>query len=228
MPSLRTVSQMSDVSLDTLQLDTPRLILRVPRLADLDSFAALMADEETARFLGGVAPREMTWRFLMTMIGAWHATGISMFSVFEKATGRWVGRLGPWRPEGWPGAEVGWAIVRDCGAAAMQPKAQRPRWPSRSIGSDGPTSFTPSRRTTAHRNRSCASSGLGIGDPGACRRRSRTLPWRSGVRRARSGARDSGGDRLRAKPWELAWDLVFGSPLELGTWRLGFGAILLT
>ena len=105
---------MSDSSLDTLQLETPRLILRVPRLADLDAFAALMADEENARFIGGVAPREVTWRGLMTMIGAWHATGVSMFSVFEKATGRWVGRLGPWQPEGWPGAEVGWAIVRDC------------------------------------------------------------------------------------------------------------------
>jgi RimJ/RimL family protein N-acetyltransferase len=40
---------MSDSSLDTLQLETPRLILRVPRLSDLDSFAALMADEEAAR-----------------------------------------------------------------------------------------------------------------------------------------------------------------------------------
>jgi RimJ/RimL family protein N-acetyltransferase len=36
-----------------------------------------------------------------------------MFSVLEKDTGRWVGRVGPWFPEGWPGAEVGWAIVRD-------------------------------------------------------------------------------------------------------------------
>jgi RimJ/RimL family protein N-acetyltransferase len=50
----------------------------------------------------------------MTMIGAWHADGFAMFSVYEKATGRWVGRLGPWQPEGWPGTEVGWAIVRDC------------------------------------------------------------------------------------------------------------------
>ena len=90
------------------------LILRVPRLADLDPFAAMMADEETTRFIGGVAAREMTWRVLMSMIGAWHATGVSMFSVIEKSTGRWVGRLGPWMPEGWPGTEVGWAIVRDC------------------------------------------------------------------------------------------------------------------
>ena len=37
-----------------------------------------------------------------------------MFSVIEKSSGRWVGRLGPWMPEGWPGPEVGWAIVRDC------------------------------------------------------------------------------------------------------------------
>jgi RimJ/RimL family protein N-acetyltransferase len=24
-----------------------------------------------------------------------------------------VGRLGPWQPDGWPGPEVGWAIVRE-------------------------------------------------------------------------------------------------------------------
>lgn len=105
---------MPDFSLDTLQLETPRLILRMPRLADLDSWAAMMADEEAARFIGGVTSRELTWRSLMTMIGAWHATGVSMFSVVEKASGRWVGRLGPWMPEGWPGTEIGWAIVRDC------------------------------------------------------------------------------------------------------------------
>ncbi len=51
---------------------------------------------------------------LMTMIGAWHAYGFAMFSVIEKDTGRWVGRLGPWMPEGWPGPEVGWGIIRDC------------------------------------------------------------------------------------------------------------------
>ena len=39
-----------------------------------------------------------------------------MFSVIEKSTGRWVGRLAPWTPDGWPGTEVGWGIARDrCG-----------------------------------------------------------------------------------------------------------------
>ena len=99
---------------DDLTLETSRLLLRPPRLDDLDAFAAMMTDEETARFLGGTMPRAMTWRGLMTMIGAWHAQGFAMFSVFEKSTGRWVGRLGPWMPEGWPGPEIGWSIVRDC------------------------------------------------------------------------------------------------------------------
>jgi RimJ/RimL family protein N-acetyltransferase len=102
------------MNLNDLQIETPRLLLRVPRLEDLDEWARMMADAEAARFIGGVAPRSATWRGLMTMIGSWHAMGFAMFSVIEKSSGRWVGRLGPWMPEGWPGPEVGWAIARDC------------------------------------------------------------------------------------------------------------------
>ena len=99
---------------DDLSIATSRLILRPPRLDDLDPLADMMTDEQSARFIGGTSPRSVTWRALMTMIGSWHALGFAMFSVFEQSTGRWVGRLGPWMPEGWPGPEVGWAIVRDC------------------------------------------------------------------------------------------------------------------
>ena len=99
---------------DDLRIETSRLILRPPRLADLDGLTEMMADEETARFIGGVAPRALCWRQLMTMIGSWHAHGFAMFSVFEKSTGRWVGRVGPWQPEEWPGTEIGWSILRDC------------------------------------------------------------------------------------------------------------------
>lgn len=102
------------MSLDTLRIETPRLVLRVPRLEDLDAMTAMMSDAETARFIGGVMPKPVMWRVLMSLIGAWHAHGFAMFSVFERSTGRWVGRLGPWRPEGWPGTEIGWTISRDC------------------------------------------------------------------------------------------------------------------
>jgi RimJ/RimL family protein N-acetyltransferase len=94
-------------------LETARLILRPPALEDLDAWATFSADEATARFLGGTLPREVVWRSMCTTAGAWALTGFSMFSVIEKSTGRWIGRIGPWKPEGWPGTEVGWGIIRD-------------------------------------------------------------------------------------------------------------------
>jgi RimJ/RimL family protein N-acetyltransferase len=45
-----------------------------------------------------------------------------MFSVIEKSSGRWVGRLGPWQPEGWPGTEIGWAIARECWGRGYAPE----------------------------------------------------------------------------------------------------------
>jgi RimJ/RimL family protein N-acetyltransferase len=92
---------------------TPRLTLRVPTMAEFDAWCAFMADEETARFIGGVQPPPLVWRNMCMIIGAWRAEGCAMFSVFETATGRWIGRIGPWSPYGWPGREVGWGLVRD-------------------------------------------------------------------------------------------------------------------
>ncbi len=94
-------------------LETPRLLLRPPVAEDLEGFAALLADPESARFIGGVQPRTMAWRALCVMAGAWALQGAAMFSVLEKATGAWVGRVGPWHPEGWPGPEIGWGLRRE-------------------------------------------------------------------------------------------------------------------
>jgi RimJ/RimL family protein N-acetyltransferase len=110
-------------SFDDLRIETPRLLLRPPRIEDLDAWAEMMTDEETARYIGGTMPRSLTWRALMTMIGSWHAHGFAMFSVIEKSTGRWIGRVGPWMPEGWPGPEIGWAIVRDCWGRGYAPES---------------------------------------------------------------------------------------------------------
>jgi RimJ/RimL family protein N-acetyltransferase len=86
---------------DSIQLETSRLLLRPPRAGDFDEWATLMADPEAARFIGGQQPRSIAWRALMVMAGAWHLHGFAMFSVIEKSTGRWIGRLGPWQPDGW-------------------------------------------------------------------------------------------------------------------------------
>lgn len=96
------------------RLETDRLILRLPEARDFEAWALFAADEEAARYLGGAQPRPAAWRGMAQMAGAWRLRGFSMFSVEEKSTGRWVGRVGPWQPEGWPGTEVGWGIVRAC------------------------------------------------------------------------------------------------------------------
>ena len=97
-------------------IETARLILRPPAHADFDAWAGMCAEEDTMRFIGGVAPRDGAWRILATMAGSWAVLGFGMFSVIEKETGTWIGRLGPWRPGGeeggWPGNEVGWGLIR--------------------------------------------------------------------------------------------------------------------
>ncbi|MBN9320014.1 MAG: GNAT family N-acetyltransferase [Caulobacterales bacterium] len=94
-------------------LETARLILRPPILDDLEAWTAFSADEEVTRFVGGLQSRSQTWRILNTMIGSWVSEGFAMWSVIEKDTGRWIGRMGPWRPADWPTAEVGWGLARE-------------------------------------------------------------------------------------------------------------------
>lgn len=93
-------------------LETSRLILRPPQAEDFAGFCALAEDEEASRFIGGVQSPPAVWRSLCTVAGAWQIRGFSMFSVIEKQSGQWIGRMGPWQPEGWPGTEVGWSLLR--------------------------------------------------------------------------------------------------------------------
>jgi RimJ/RimL family protein N-acetyltransferase len=96
-----------------LRIETERLVLRQPRLEELDDWSQFMLDEQSMRFIGGVQPRMSVWRFLMVAVGSWSAMGFGMFSVLERRSGVWLGRVGPTMPEGWPGSEVGWSIRRD-------------------------------------------------------------------------------------------------------------------
>jgi RimJ/RimL family protein N-acetyltransferase len=101
------------MSWQTIRIETERLILRPPQPQDFDAYAANMADAEAARFIGGQQPRAAAWRGFLTSAGAWSMQGFAMFSVIEKSSGRWIGRLGPWHPVDWPGTEVGWGLARE-------------------------------------------------------------------------------------------------------------------
>jgi RimJ/RimL family protein N-acetyltransferase len=97
-----------------MRIETERLILReIDPVRDFESWAKTLADERTVRYLDGkVLDRALAWRNMAAIIGHWEIRGYGFFSVEEKATGEWVGRVGPWYPEGWPEPEIGWTIRR--------------------------------------------------------------------------------------------------------------------
>jgi len=93
-------------------LETPRLLLRPPVPEDFPSYAAFAADPITMEHLGGVQHEADAWRAFAGFLGAWQLTPAAMFAVVEKASGEWIGRIGPWTPHLWPVREVGWGLAR--------------------------------------------------------------------------------------------------------------------
>jgi RimJ/RimL family protein N-acetyltransferase len=94
-------------------LKTERLVLRVPKQEDFDSgWSNFHSDAACMEHLGGAMPPSLGWRALAQVVGMWSLRGFGQFSVIERLTGAWVGRVGPWEPEGWPAPEVGWMIAR--------------------------------------------------------------------------------------------------------------------
>jgi RimJ/RimL family protein N-acetyltransferase len=99
------------------RIETERLVLRPWRASDVAPNSAMLSDPGTARFIAAdgkpVTTEIAGWRNAAVISGHWALYGFGMFVVEEKATGRYVGRVGPWCPPGWPGFEVGWGIAKE-------------------------------------------------------------------------------------------------------------------
>jgi RimJ/RimL family protein N-acetyltransferase len=94
------------------RLETLRLVLRGWEAADFDAHAAMSADPEVMRHLGGVLDRAGSWRQMALHAGHWALRGYGNWVVERKADGMLIGRVGLWNPEGWPGLEIGWKLAR--------------------------------------------------------------------------------------------------------------------
>lgn len=93
------------------ELETARLLLRLPRQSDFDAYAAYYADAETARFVGGQMSREKAWRHFAALVGHWTLKGFGIWAVEERASSEFAGCIGLWLPEGWPELEVGYWLT---------------------------------------------------------------------------------------------------------------------
>jgi RimJ/RimL family protein N-acetyltransferase len=95
-------------------LETERLLMRGWREEDLEPYSALMADADVQRYLEGRPyDRFESWRSMALHVGHWVLRGHGFWVVELRDTGEFVGRVGLWRPEGWPGLEVGWTLARE-------------------------------------------------------------------------------------------------------------------
>jgi RimJ/RimL family protein N-acetyltransferase len=94
-----------------MKIETTRLILRPPVLADFDAWALMEADESVKANTGSVQDRRESWTQLLAIAGHWTIVGWGALCAVEKTSGRFVGRFGPTRPFGWPCVEVGWMLL---------------------------------------------------------------------------------------------------------------------
>jgi RimJ/RimL family protein N-acetyltransferase len=96
-------------------LETPRLLLRDHGQADFGTYAAMVADPEVMHYLGEGKPmsRFEAWRQMAAVIGHWQLRSYGLWAVEERATGKYVGRIGCWYPEDWPRFEIGWTLCRE-------------------------------------------------------------------------------------------------------------------
>lgn len=76
-------------------LETERLKLRAHRLEDFVHCAAMWADPEVTRYIGGKPyTEEESWARLLRYIGHWSLLGFGYWVVEEKSTSRFIGEVG--------------------------------------------------------------------------------------------------------------------------------------
>lgn len=105
------------------QIETDRLVLRLPRLEDAEAWSVATEDAEVMRFIGGsdAAANQSIERFLER----WDANGFGQYAIEHREDGAFLGRIGllVWDTRGWrrstlPEAgdageiELGWALLR--------------------------------------------------------------------------------------------------------------------
>ena len=100
--------------MNEVRLETERLVLRWFRNEDFEQYKHICADPEVMRFLGDGKPMTEleAWRHMAAILGHWYFRGYGVWAVEEKSTGNLVGRIGLFKPEGWPGFELGWTLAR--------------------------------------------------------------------------------------------------------------------
>ncbi len=77
------------------EVETERLILRPPRAEDFEAYLEMCADPETFRFSErGPMSSDEAWTRLLRHAGHWSLLGHGLFTIIDKASGRFAGEAG--------------------------------------------------------------------------------------------------------------------------------------
>ncbi len=105
-------------------LRTPRLTLRAFQASDWDALAAMNADMEVMRWLGGRArSREEVWTLMESALGQWALRGYGLFAV--EVDGVFAGRVGVLHPADWPEPELAWGLASKFWGRGLATEAAR-------------------------------------------------------------------------------------------------------
>lgn len=110
--------------IDIPGIETDRLILRAPRLADFEHWAAFFATPRSIHERG-MMDREEAWRVWAADVALWQLRGYGAFGCDDRATGAYVGEVGIYQPEGYPEAEIGWFVVSEAEGKGYAAEASR-------------------------------------------------------------------------------------------------------
>src|SRR5580693_912249 len=76
-------------------LESARLLFRVHTLADYADLAAMWADPDVTRHIGGRPfTAEESWQRLLRYAGHWQLVGYGFWMIVDKESGRYAGNIG--------------------------------------------------------------------------------------------------------------------------------------
>jgi RimJ/RimL family protein N-acetyltransferase len=138
------------------EVETARLLMRPWHAGDLAEFTRLLTDPVVTRYIVIRTPfsPEDVAELSQRTLEQWDRNGFGPWAAIEKATSRWVGRIGLDELPDWPGPhkiEVGWELHREFWGRGWPPRAAGPgsatasRWSGWSGSSVPPWRPTPRR-----------------------------------------------------------------------------------
>lgn len=105
-------------------LHTERLTLRAPRLADFDHWAAFFASPRSIHERGMMS-RIDAWRIWAADVALWQLRGYGPFGVDDRVTGAYLGEVGLYHGDDFPGPELGWFVVPEAEGRGYAAEAAR-------------------------------------------------------------------------------------------------------